>query len=80
MAWFDGGSGGTDTSEVTATAADVVDGKKIVDADGNVVTGEIPVRSDSGNVTLTSTAPTKSYAAGHYANAHGATVNVYTGG
>lgn len=41
MIYINGTSGGTDTSEVTATAADVVAGKKIVDADGNVVTGTL---------------------------------------
>ena len=48
---------------------------------GVVKVGAIPnQKSDSGNVTLTSGAATKSYAAGYYANAHGATVPVYTGG
>lgn len=46
-----------------------------------VAVGAIPnQKSDSGNATLTSASATKSYAAGYYANAHGATVPVYTGG
>lgn len=40
MAWFKPKSG-TDTSEVTAEADDVVAGKKFVDADGNVVEGTL---------------------------------------
>lgn len=37
--------GGTDTSEVTAKASDVLSPKKIVDADGNVITGTIPSKA-----------------------------------
>lgn len=40
MAWY-GSTGGTDTSEVTAEADDVVAGKKFVDAYGNVVEGTL---------------------------------------
>lgn len=52
---------------------------------GYYTTGAITVaaipnqKSDSGNVTLNSTTTTKSYAAGYYANAHGATVSIYNG-
>lgn len=54
-------------------------------AAGKYTTGAVTVaaiphqKSDSGNVTLTSSSATKSYDAGYYANAHGATVPVYDG-
>lgn len=63
---------GTSAQNVTPTSGKVL---------SKVAVGAIPnQKSDSGNVTLTSASATKSYAAGYYANAHGATVPVYTGG
>lgn len=63
---------GTNAQNVTPTSGKVL---------SKVAVGAIPnQKSDSGNVALTSASATKSYAAGYYANAHGATVPVYTGG
>lgn len=45
---------GTDTSQVTATANDVLEGKIIVDANGNAISGVIPV-IDAGTHTITTT-------------------------
>lgn len=45
---------GTDTSQVTATANDVLEGKIIVDANGNAISGVIPViEADTYNITTT---------------------------
>lgn len=41
MGYFQCNTGGADTSIVTATADDVLNGKVIVDADGNPLTGKI---------------------------------------
>lgn len=72
---------GTNNNGITPTTSY----QDITPTDGKVLSkvriGAIPnQKSDSGNVTLTSASATKSYAAGYYANAHGATVPVYTGG
>ena len=59
---------GPDFSQVTATAADVLKGKKILDADGRVITGTIPIiakediTSSSGVVYL----PKGYYTGGNY--------------
>ena len=52
------GGGGSDTSVVTSSAADVLAGKVIVDADGNEVTGTMP---NNGAVSQTLDTSTTSY-------------------
>ena len=52
------GGGGSDTSVVTASAADVLAGKVIVDADGNEVTGTM---TNNGAVSQTLDTSTTSY-------------------
>lgn len=44
------------------------------DNDGALITGDIATKTDSGNVSLTASTTSKSYAAGYYPNAHGASV------
>ena len=43
------------------------------------LTASVTTQSASGNTTLNATTTSKSFAAGYYANAHGATVSLYTG-
>jgi len=69
---------GSFTGDGNVTAAQMLSGA-IGYAKGQKITGSIVSKTDSGNTTLTPTAATKSFAAGYYANAHGATVPVYDG-
>lgn len=68
---------GTDVSNTTATASDVLNTKYFYTKDGVYTQGGIASKSDSGNVTLTPTTSevSKSYSAGYYPNAHGAKVS-----
>ena len=45
---------------------------------GVKISGSIVSKTDSGNVALNATTTSKSYAAGYYANAHGAQATVFT--
>lgn len=58
---------GADVSGVTATAADVLQGKTIVDADGNEVEGSIPV-VETSEVELSVQTPSGAIPVGYYAN------------
>lgn len=61
------------TSSQTAVASGVY-------TTGAITVGAIPnQKTDSGNVTLTGSTTSKSYAAGYYANAHGAAITTYSG-
>lgn len=83
------GGGGTGSDDCTATKANVLAGKTAVTSDSgdeaaagtlskdNVLSaagGNIPTKTDSGNVNLTVPNAEKSYPAGYYPNAHGAKV------
>ena len=58
-----GSSGGHDTSQVTATASDVLMGKKIVNSSGSIITGTMPDNGDSQYATSMSyNTQTSSYA------------------
>ena len=45
---FSGGGANLDLSSITAGTADVLDGKKFIDADGNITTGEMPNNGSGG--------------------------------
>lgn len=72
-----GGGGGASSEDVTASKAQVLSGYTAVTHDSNdeIVGGTMPNRTDSGNVTLSAGTTSKSYAAGYYANAHGAVIS-----
>lgn len=70
---------GTDVSNTTATASDVLSGKYFYTAAGVRTQGSITSRSDSGTTTLNASTTSKSYSAGYYASAHGCAVEVYDG-
>lgn len=81
MAFFKcGGGSGVLSEDLTATAGKVLAGEKYMgyDTDDDIGTGTIPIKTDSGNVTLNGSTTSKSYAAGYYPNAHGAAVSVFT--
>lgn len=70
----------TQTRAVTPTTA-----QQTVSPDSGKFLSQVTVnaipnqKSDSGNVTLNASTTSKSYAAGYYANAHGAQVTLYAG-
>lgn len=63
----------------TVTAGSMLSDVTAHDKSGMAITGNIASKSDSGNVTLNASTTSKSYAAGYYANAHGAKVDLYDG-
>ena len=73
------GGGKSDLSFVTAGAEQILKGYTGSDNEGRAVSGDIDVQSASGNVTLNDSLQTKSYPAGFYSQAHGATVVYYNG-
>ena len=64
---------GDPTGDATMTSGDQMLYGVTAYSKGVKYTGTIPTKSDSGNVTLDASTTSKSYAAGYYPNAHGAT-------